>query len=69
MTKLNVVPLFGSNAWPVLCAADNPFGRLPDHFALLSRRKQMGAGGFHGLGKVVGHCQWHDGLLAGDLHG
>jgi len=49
---------------PFLCAADDPFRGLPDHIALIVQQKADGAGGFHGVGKVVGHRQKHNGLLA-----
>jgi hypothetical protein len=43
-------PVLWLQRGPVFGAADNPLGRLPDHFALVVHEKANGAGGFHRLG-------------------
>ena len=47
--------------------ADDPFGRLADHFALIVQKEADGAGGFHRVGEAVFHGQFHDGFLADDF--
>lgn len=50
--------------WPVFRAADDPFGGLANHFALVVEQKTSGAGGFDFTGKIVFHHQLHHGFLA-----